>query len=214
MVSTPECLLRWALPSCILCKSVSPVLGLVVCPVSSLLMDPRRVVGFSVCSTAFYLLAWSGDFQVPWVWNRKLESLRFLQEDWILVLIISIWCWNIQFLWTKGPVFFFFLQDRIGNVECIWNEREINLNISNKVQERSWKYFPKIKTRQNFEYVMMFKSIKMKFLFIVFPCKLSKFTCWKEMYMFLYFLLIVGMYNVHFVTYRLFLSFFKILYSN
>lgn len=135
---------------------------------------------------------------------RRIESLSslFLYD----VEIFSFFEQKVQS--------FFFLQDRIGNVECIWNEREINLNISNKVQERSWKYFPKIKTRQNFEYVMMFKSIKMKFLFIVFPCKLSKFTCWKEMYMFLYFLLIVGMYNVHFVTYRLFLSFFKILYSN
>lgn len=44
-----------------------------VCLVSSpRLRDPRKVVDFPVWSP-FPLLAWSGDFQAPYMWNQKLE---------------------------------------------------------------------------------------------------------------------------------------------
>lgn len=65
---------------------VSPILGAVVCPVSSLLssMDPIKVVDFSVFS-AFYLLQCSGSFQAPYMLNWKPEVLPIPFKFWFLI---------------------------------------------------------------------------------------------------------------------------------
>lgn len=49
---------------------VSPILGVVVCPVSSALLDPRRVVDFSVSSVFPLFLGWSDNFQAPYMQNH------------------------------------------------------------------------------------------------------------------------------------------------
>lgn len=55
------------------CLSVSPVLGVVVCPVFSPLMDLRRGVYFFVCSVFYLFLGQSGQFLTPYIGNWKVE---------------------------------------------------------------------------------------------------------------------------------------------
>lgn len=38
------------------------------------LMAPKIVIDFPVCSVSHLVLGWSGDFQVPYMWNQKLEA--------------------------------------------------------------------------------------------------------------------------------------------
>lgn len=78
VVSSQDSLLWWVRATCI-CLSVS-MCSLAVSGFASalpFLMEPRRVVGFSVCSD-FYLLWWSGDFQVSYMWNQTLDEGRFI----------------------------------------------------------------------------------------------------------------------------------------
>lgn len=58
----------------------------------------------------------------------------------------------------------------------------ISLGVLNKAQEITGKAFANNKvSEQNFEYVMLFSSVRMKSLFI-FPCKFCKFTSPNETY--------------------------------
>lgn len=50
---------------------VFPLSGLAVCPVLPSLMGTRRVVYFSIWIVLYSLLGWSGDFQVPYIQNKK-----------------------------------------------------------------------------------------------------------------------------------------------
>lgn len=68
---------------CIL-QSVSPILGAVVFPVASSLMDPRGIVDFSVCS-AFHSLGWSSNFQALYVQNWKPEVGYFKYFNILIV---------------------------------------------------------------------------------------------------------------------------------
>lgn len=56
---------------------VFAVLGTAVYPMSSLLVGPRRVFDFSVCSAFYVLLGQNGDFKTHYMWNQKLEFPHF-----------------------------------------------------------------------------------------------------------------------------------------
>lgn len=108
------------------CLSVFLVLGAVwfACVLPSL-MDPRRIVDFLVCSD-FYLLWWSGDFLVLYMWNQKLAEDRFiflfscrdvqvvyffLSEFFVVWILYEICPFNLSFLssWNK-VIYISFLQ--------------------------------------------------------------------------------------------------------
>lgn len=78
-VFAPESCSSLCLPACL------SVLGGAIPLCVLLIMDPRRLVGFSVHS-AFYLLEQSDNFLVSYMWNWKPESNIYIYLQWSLVL--------------------------------------------------------------------------------------------------------------------------------
>lgn len=66
-----------------------------LCPPLS--MDPRRVACFSVCSAFYLQLGGSGDIQVPYIWNRKPETLS-LPSNMQFHTFLKIW--KQLFMWV------------------------------------------------------------------------------------------------------------------
>lgn len=86
----------------------------------------------------------------------------------------------------------------------------VSLGVLNKAQEITGKAFANNHvSEQNFEYVMLFSSVRMKSLFI-FPCHFVNLQAQMKCIYVLCFLLTVGIYNVHFVIYMLLLFLKKI----
>lgn len=85
----------------------------------------------------------------------------------------------------------------------------MSLGFLNKAQEITGKTFANNKvSEQNFEYVILFSSVRMKSLFIFFHANFVILQAQMKCIYVLCFLLTVGIYNVHFVIYMLFLFFF------
>lgn len=81
----------------------------------------------------------------------------------------------------------------------------ISLGVLNKAQEITGKAFANNEvSEQNFEYVMLFSSVRMKSLF--FHANFVNLQAQMKHVYVLCFLLTVGIYNVHFVICMLFLS--------
>lgn len=72
------------------------------CDLSSF-MDPRIFIDFSVCSD-FYLLwrlfIWSGDFQVPYMLNQKMELFKDIFLTFYFLIFVAVFRYDVTF-YTK-----------------------------------------------------------------------------------------------------------------
>ena len=81
-----------------------------VCLCPSLPYGAKKSVGFSVCSD-FYLLWWSGDFQVPYMWHQIFDEGRFtfffsFRDIQVVYFFLSALCYFgffkkfVHFVWV------------------------------------------------------------------------------------------------------------------